>query len=106
MTRVKEVTGSMSYRNPPDEMWDGYWSSTYNRLERGLGWILLSAGALILLGFAAWKSVEMIWGDSDVPLFVRLAILAVAIGLLVVAFSVVREKIFTRRHDPYKEIQR
>ena len=106
MTRVKEVTGSMSYRNPPEEMWDGYWGSTYNRLERGVGWILLSIGTLVLLTFGAWKWVEMVWGDSGVPLFVRIAILAVAAGLMVVAFSVVREKLFTRRHDPYKEIQR
>ena len=106
MARVKEVTGSMSYRNPPEEMWDGYWRSTYNRLERGLGWILLSAGSIVLLGFGAWKWIEVIWGDSDVPLFIRLSILAVAAGLLIVAFSVVREKLFTRRNDPYKEIQR
>lgn len=106
MARVKEVTGSMSYRNPPEEVWDGYWRSIYNRLERGVGWILFSVGAALLLGFAAWKWVEMVWGDGDVPLLIKLAILAVAGGLLVVACSVVREKLFTRRHDPYREIQR
>jgi ferric-dicitrate binding protein FerR (iron transport regulator) len=106
MARVKEVTGSMSYRNPPEEMWDGYWRSTYNRLERGVGWIVFSIGAVMLLGFAAWNWVERVWGDGDVPLLIRLAILAVAVGLLIVAFSVVREKLFTRRHDPYREIER
>ena len=45
-----------------------------------------------------------------VPLMVTYVIfsviLAVAAGLSVLAFSVIREKLFTHRHDPYKEIER
>ena len=45
MTRVKEVTETMGYRELPEEIWDGYWGGIYNRLERGLGWILVMAVA-------------------------------------------------------------
>ena len=106
MRRVKEVTAEMGFREPPEEIWGRYWTSVYNKFERGIAWILLSLGTVVVLAYGAWKWVESIWGATDVPLFVRLGILAIAIGLLVLAVSVVREKLFTGKRDPYKEIQR
>ena len=106
MSRVKQVTGTMAYAEPPAEVWDGYWTSVYNNFERGVGWILLSVGTVIVSTYGVWKWVEAVWGNSGVPLLIRLAILGIAAGLLVLAASVVREKLFTRKHDPYKEIQR
>jgi len=104
--RVKEVTATMGLQEPPQEVWDEYWTSVYNRFERGIGWILVSIGAMVLLAYGAWKWVEVIWGDTGVPLFLRLAILTVAVGFIILILSVIREKLFTRRHDPYKEVQR
>ena len=106
MSRVKQVTGTMAYAEPPAEVWDGYWTSVYNNFERGVGWILLSVGTVIVSTYGVWKWVEAVWGNSGAPLLIRLAILGIAAGLLVLAASVVREKLFTRKHDPYKEIQR
>ncbi len=106
MSRVKQVTGTMAYAEPPAEVWDGYWTSVYNNFERGVGWILLSVGTVIVSTYGVWKWVEAVWGNSGVPLLIRLAILGIAAGLLVLAASVIREKLFTRKHDPYKEIQR
>jgi hypothetical protein len=106
MRRVKEVTVSMTYDKPPEEVWDRYWTAVYNRVERGIGWILVSVGVVVVGIYGVWKWVEAIWGETGLPLFVRLAILTLAAGLLVLAVSVVREKFFTYRRDPYKEIQR
>lgn len=106
MDRAKEVTGTMTYRQPPEEVWDRYWTSVYNRFERGLGWILISIGAVVVASYGTWKWLEAVWGDAGLPLVVRLGIIAVATGLFVLAASVIREKIFTHRHDPYKEIER
>jgi len=106
MKRVKEVTGSMTFREPPAEVWDGYWVSVYNRAERGVAWVLVSVGAIVLLVYGAWKWLEALWADAGVPGFVKVAIMAVATGLIVLAVSVLREKLFTYRRDPYKEIQR
>jgi hypothetical protein len=106
LRRVKEVTGSMAYKEPPEEIWDRYWLSVFNRVERGIGWILISTGAVVLLAWGAWRWLEALWGDAGLPLFAKLAIMAVSVGLLVLCVSVIREKLFAYRRDPYKEIER
>jgi ferric-dicitrate binding protein FerR (iron transport regulator) len=106
LKRVKEVTGAMTYREPPEEIWDEYWVSVYNRTERGIAWILVSMGGVVVLAYGAWKFLETLWADANAPGFLKLAIMAVAVGLIVLAISVIREKLFTNRRDPYKEIER
>lgn len=106
MRRVKEVTDTMSYREPPEEVWGTYWESVYNKLERGFGWILMSIGILILFGYGLWEWVTVLLQESDLPGFVRLALFATLFGGTILLVSVIREKWFTHRRDPYKEIQR
>ena len=50
--RLKEVTGEMKLRNPPEQLWDDYWNSAYSRMERGIGWILVSFGVIVVGGWA------------------------------------------------------
>lgn len=106
LLRVKEVTKSMRLRRPPDKVFDDYRMSVYSRLERGIGWILLSIGAIVLLSYAAWEGVQALIADAAMPWFIKGAILAATIGLVVLFVAVVREKVFMRARDPYKEIQR
>ena len=106
-TRLKEVTAGMSLRNPPEEIWDRYWESSYRRIERGLAWLLVSAGVVALAGYWIWHAVGAFFEDTSAPLGLRIAIAAVAIGAVILVVSVVREKLFTARRDPYqKEIIR
>ena len=106
MNRVKEVTSTMVMREPPEEVWDDYWTSVYNRTERGIGWVLLSLGSIVLLGYGAWKWAEAVFQTEDLPLLPKMAILGVALGLSILVVSVIREKLFTKTRDPYKEVQR
>ncbi len=96
----------MSYLEPPPEIWDDYWTSVYNRLERGLGWILVSAGALVLFAYGAWHWLEAVLADSGMPGPVKIAIFALVVGGAILFVSVVREKLLLRRRDPYREVQR
>ena len=106
-TRLKEVTAGMSLRTPPEETWDRYWLSTYRRAERGLAWVLVSIGAIILASYWAVHAVEALFETTAEPLPIRIAVAALAVGFVILAVSVVREKIFTNRRDPYqKEIIR
>lgn len=96
----------IKFTQPSGEGWDRYWLNVYNRIERGLGWILISIGAAILLFYGAFKAVESILADMQLEWFVKAGILAVLGGLAILLISVIREKFFTRKADKYKEIQR
>lgn len=105
--KLKEVTQTMQFTKPAPEMWDHYWANIYNRLERGIGWIVFSIGCAILLTYGGFKAVEAIVADSTLELIVKVGIIAVIGGLMLLIVSVIREKLFTARTDKYqKEVQR
>ena len=107
LARVKEVIGGLTLQPLPEELWDRYWASVYTRLERGLAWILVSAGTIVLTAYAVWQAVTAFFADTGEPLFVRVAIAAVAVGATILLLSVVREKFWLSRRDPYqREITR
>ncbi len=106
MGRVKEVTNSMSYHEPPEEIWEEYWVSVYNRCERGVGWLLITLSTVLLLSWTAWQAIEAMFADSAMPWYLKLAVLGVSIGAIILLVSVAREKWFVRRKDPYREVLR
>jgi anti-sigma factor RsiW len=104
--RLKEVTDSMALKPAPPEVWDNYWASVYSRLERGIGWIFVSIGAIILLAYGAWKGVEELLADATLPWAIKAALLALVVGLVVLLVSVAREKLFVGSRERYKDIER
>lgn len=104
--QLKDMTMQMKFVQPPPEVWDKYWVGIYNRLERRIGWILTSIGAMVLLFYGAYEAISSLLQDVETPWFLKAAILTVAAGLIIVFVSVIREKFFTHKHDTYKEIQR
>jgi ferric-dicitrate binding protein FerR (iron transport regulator) len=106
LSRLKEVTTNMNLRNPPEEMWAGYWTSVYSRFERGLAWVLVSIGAIVVGSWGAWQFVQDLMADADLPMFVKWSILALLVGLVMLLVSVLRHRLFVSRSDPYKEIER
>jgi ferric-dicitrate binding protein FerR (iron transport regulator) len=106
LTRLKEVTGTMKLRNPPEQLWDDYWNSAYSRLERGIGWILLSFGVIVVGGWATWQFVAELIADTGMPPLIKAGILAGSLGLVILTVSVLRQRLFVRKTDPYKDIVR
>jgi hypothetical protein len=104
--KLKEVTQAMKFKSPPKEVWDNYWMNTYNKIERGIAWIIFSIGAIILITYGLFKAVEAIIADPQLEGIIKIGIIAVLLGLVILLVSVAREKLFVRKSDPYKEIQR
>lgn len=105
--KMEGVMKRMKYKEAPDEVWEKYWSKVYNRLERGLSWILISIGAMILLFYGGFKAVESLVKDPTLAVFLKVAILVLLAGLVILFVSVVRERIFTYKKDKYaKEVKR
>ncbi|NIL99440.1 MAG: hypothetical protein GTN89_00395 [Acidobacteria bacterium] len=106
LKNVKEVTTTMTFREPPEEVWETYWEKVYNRSERAVAWTLISAGLAILYGWGCWHAVHSILANTGIPWFIKFAIFAAATGGGILFISVAREKWFTRKRDTYKGVLR
>ncbi len=105
--KLKEVTDMVRFEEPEDRVWEHYWGGIYNRLERGLGWILASVGAILLLAFGAFRLIETLLTDPTVSLVLKLAVSALLLGVVVLVVSLVRERVFGLKHDRYsREVKR
>ena len=103
---IKEATMALKIKSPAPEVWDGYWDGVYNRMERGIAWLLVSIGAVLLLAWAAIEAASALWADSELPLFIKLAVGALCAGLLLLLYSVIRERWFMAKTDKYKGVVR
>lgn len=106
MRAMGEVTGTMKLQEFPDLVWEKYWEGTYNRLERRLGWILFSIGAIVLLAVGLYEFVLELVHDTAEPWWIRGAIGAMCGGLAILLVSVVRERLFSLKKDRYREVKR
>ena len=104
--RLKEVTDTMTPLKPREETWDTYWEDVYRRLERGIGWVLVSLGTITAGTWAIWNAVSELIRDTTMPAYVRWGLLALIAGFVILFVSVVRERLFMRKDDPYKDVVR
>lgn len=104
--KLKEVMGHMKFTEPDERIWETYWSSVYNKLERSVGWILTSIGAIILLFYGGYKAVENIIKNPSIPLFLKIGILSLLLGIVILFVSVLRERIYIRKKERYKEVEK
>ncbi|UCE20055.1 MAG: zf-HC2 domain-containing protein [Gemmatimonadota bacterium] len=104
--KLKEVTDGMKLTSPEDKIWRDYWSVIYNRIERGVGWILLSICGILLLCYGGYKAVEEFIADPTVGLFVKVAILGLIVGVAILFISVLRERLYFWKRDRYRDVRR
>ena len=103
---LREVMKPMKFQEPGDQLWDEYWTGIYNRMERGVGWIFVSLGAIVLISFGLFQWVKAMLGDAAIPWYIRGAIFFLVTGLVILLVSVARERIFLHRTERYKEVKR
>jgi len=104
--KLKAITDDVSLLEPEDKLWEQYWGSLYNRLERGLGWILFGMSAILLLIYGGFKMIEEIIKDPALGLGLKIGLLALIVGLAILLVSLVRERLYFRSRDRYKDVRR
>lgn len=102
--RLKKVTDMMHYADLPDTVWDSYWESLYRKMERGIGWIFLSLGAIILICFGLYEALGELFTSPDNPLWLKFGVTGVGVGVIILLVSYVRERLFAYNRDRYREI--
>jgi hypothetical protein len=103
---LKEMTMNVNYTPPPHSVWDTYWLGVYNKLERGIGWILFSLGAAVLLIYGLYSMIESILVDVEIVWWMKIAIFSTIAGAVILLVSVIREKVFLHKSERYKDIQK
>jgi predicted anti-sigma-YlaC factor YlaD len=107
LRNLTEDLDMMRFKEPGDEELARYWSGVYNRLERGLGWILLSVGAILTLCYGALKAVEELVRDPTVSVILKVGVCALIAGVVVLFVSLLRERLVVRKVDRYsREVER
>ena len=106
---------------------DNAGNSSYRRLERVAGWLLLATGLVVLLGYTGWEMVSEFFLNpkesvvatirsdgtggftmySTIPdLAYRFGVGAVLGGFVVLLVSVGRESLTKYRTERYREVER
>lgn len=106
MKKFEEVMDEMAIKEPPKEAWKIYTQSVYNRMERGLGWILVSIGAMIMLFFAGYEILQGVVRDPTIHPLLKAGILAGLAGVVILLVSLIRERIFVNKRERYKEVEK
>ena len=107
LRRLTEDLNMMRFKEPVDEELQRYWAGVYNRLERGIGWILLSAGAILTLCYGAFKILEEMIRDPAGSVLLKVGVCALIAGLVVLFVSLLRERLVVRKVDRYsREVER
>ncbi len=104
--QLKAITDQMTLIEPEDRLWQQYWDGIYNRVERGIGWIIFSVAAILLTIYGGFKAIEDLITDPTVGLLLKVAMLALLVGLAILFVSVLRERIFFWSKDRYKDVRR
>jgi len=104
--QLKAITDQVTLVEPEDRLWQQYWDGIYNRIERGIGWIMFSVAAILLIIYGGFKAIEALIKDPAVETTLKIAMLALLVGLAILFVSVVRERIFFWSKDRYKDVRR
>jgi len=104
--KLGEMTEEMLNEEVPLLDIDAAWETIYRRLERSVGWLLLSAGLILLLGYAGWTILNEFFLNSEVPLIVRLGAGGALGGGIVLLVSISREVLTKFGSERYREVQR
>ena len=104
--KIKAITDEVSLAEPEDRIWQDYWSGIYNRIERGIGWIMFSVAAIALGIYCGFRAIEELIKNPDVEVVLKIGLLALIAGLAILFVSVVRERLYFWKRGRYKDVRR
>ncbi len=106
MRRIRNLLSQIEPPKLPDIYWKTYWSGIYNRIERAVGWILLSVGTIILMAYGLYMAFEKFFTDPSISIVQKIGVGALGLGIIVLLVSIIRERIFAAKHERYSQVER
>ena len=104
--KLKAITDEVTLVEPEDRIWQDYWGGVYNRIERGIGWIIFSVAAIALIIYGGFRAIQELVKDPNVELTLKIGLLALIAGLAILFVSILRERLYFWKRDRYKDVRR
>jgi len=104
--KLKAITDEVSLAEPEDRIWQDYWGGIYNRIERGIGWIIFSVAAVVLAIYGGFKAIEELVKDPSIEITLKIGLLTLIAGLAILFVSVLRERLYFWKRDRYRDVRR
>ena len=70
----------------------------------GIGWMLFSIGAIILLCFGMYEIFAELYADPAAPLWLKIGLTTLCGGAIFLLVSFARERLFAFKRDRYREV--
>ena len=100
LKRAKTETESLHYEKPSSGDWKLMERSLVENVSQGLGWAILVVWAVVLTSYGLW---ELATAPAE-PLLKKLLVFAVFLGMALLFFSVLAQRIREGRTDKYKGV--
>ncbi len=94
---VVGTSAALTVDPPPEEAWDAFLDTVYNRIERKTGWVVLCLGTAAVVAYALALFVLVPWVSPLIKLIISLPVL----GLFILFVSVLRERLRAAKTDRY-----
>lgn len=69
--------------------------------SRNIGWLMFIAGLLVIAGIGLFGFLF----SSEIPMGMKLLMIAIYVGLALLLFSVLRQRLIERKTDKYKDVE-
>ena len=99
---LRRAIGNASLSEVSKDVWRENMNDSTVKASRGMGWLLFIGGLLVAAGFAIFEFAKE-W--NSIPIVARLIIIGVYGGLLLLFFSVLRQRLIERKTDRYKDVE-
>ena len=98
---VRERIGEAQLSETGDDRWRETMHEPVVSGTRGLGWLLFLAGVVIIAGVGLVAFIT----NPDMPVGMKLLLIAIYGGLALLLFSVLRQRLIERKTDKYKDVE-
>ncbi len=98
---LRERVGKSQLSEIGEDLWRERMDDTAVKASRSIGWLLLIGFALAGAGFGIYEFVI----NSSMTLLEKFLVGGVYLGLALLFFSVVRQRLIERKTDKYKDVE-
>jgi len=98
---VREATMTSEFLTPRDDEWSETPRTESSRMLVGLGWPLVTAWAVLMIGYALWEG----WHETE-NLVERLLLVGGVTGFALLFLGVLLDRLKAAKTDRYREVRK